>query len=105
MVTMLHFQKIGRQSEYAFWLKFFQIPVTRTPEQLKLESTYPDDQKRRFWRLSSFLQSFVMKSVLVTGILAMSLGAMSYLFMSQKYVNLHSLVVFWTIVSVSDCQN
>lgn len=86
---------------YRYWLRYFQIPIRRAPEDVKLVA-YSSEKLAKFWKLSSKLQSTLLKSLLYQAIFVMSLSATSYLIiMHQKYNDtLHSAVVFWSILMV-----
>ena len=84
---------------YRYWLRFFQIPSKSTPDQSKLVG-YSSEKLAKFWTLSSSYQNIYLKSIFIQGIPAMSMSAISYLAISQKFSYLHSAPVFWIILIV-----
>ena len=102
MALMYVFQGMMHDKRYRYWLRYFQIPMNRSPDDVKLVG-YSKAKLIKFWQLSSKLQSFILKSTLVESIFVMTLSATSYLIlMHQRYEGkLHSPAVFWTILIVS----
>ena len=92
---------MGSDKRYRYWLRYFQIPKTRAPDELKLVG-YSTQQLTKFWKLSSSLQAIVLKSLLIQAIITMALPAILYGIIMQKWSELHSPVVFWTILIVSN---
>ena len=95
------FNRMMRDKRYHYWLKFFQVPAKRTPEDVQLVG-YSTEKLKRFWEQSSKVQSIILKSTFFQSMFVMSLSATSYVvLMHQRYYNrLHSAAVFWTILLV-----
>lgn len=55
------FQQMMHDKRYRYWLRYFQIPMNRTPEEVKLVA-YSTKKLTKFWEISSRLQSIVLKS-------------------------------------------
>lgn len=87
---------------YRHWLRYFQIPIGRTPEDVQLVG-YSKMKLTKFWAFSSKLQSVLLKSTFFQAVFVMSLSGTSYLIlMHQRYSGrIHSAPVFWTILVVN----
>ena len=96
------FQRMMYDKRYRYWLRYFQIPMERTPKELKLVG-YSREKLAKFWEMSSKLQSIVLKTTLFNSIFTMSLCSMTYLIaVHRRYSGkLHSPPVFWLIFLVS----
>lgn len=98
---MYLFHKLmGNDPRYRYWLKFFQIPTSRTPKQLQLVGL-SKEQLTKFWRYSSWLQRVAMKTLFAQALFTMTLQAIGFAIRMQKYHYLHSAPVFWTILIVN----
>ena len=91
------FQRINYSRKDSYWLKFFQIPITKTTDQLKLNS-YPEEKLDKFWKFSSSIQNIFLKTLLINATSTMGLGGVSYLMMMWKYSQLLPPVKFWIIL-------
>ena len=95
------FQGMMYDQRYRHWLKYFQLPMGRTPEEVKLVG-YSKQQLSGFWQLSSKLQSVVLKSAVFQTSFTMSLSATSYVIeMYRRYNGLYTPLLFWFVVLVS----
>lgn len=83
LVMFLFNRMMGSDKRYRYWLRYFQIPKTRAPDELKLVG-YSTEQLTKFWKLSSSLQAIVLKTLFIQSILTMTLAATSYLITMQK---------------------
>lgn len=95
------FQKMMYDKRYRHWLRYFQIPMSKTPTSVKLVG-YSKKELTNFWEFSSKLQSFVLKTAAIQSAFIMSLSATSYVMVMHKRYNgkLHSPAVFWSILLV-----
>lgn len=99
LTTACLFQRLmGEDRRYRYWLRFFQIPVTRSAPRL---AGYSKEKLKKFWQFSSSLQSLLLKSMAIQSALLASCFAASYVVEMQRYSNLHSPPIFWTILMVS----
>ena len=80
-----------------FFFRFFQIPISKKPDQLTLNS-YSEDRVREFWKYSSSIQNFILKTLLIICPITMSFLATSYVIMMWKYSQLLPFLTFWTIL-------
>lgn len=99
-VMFLFNRMMGKDKRYRYWLRYFQLPTTRSPDDLQLVG-YSKEQLTKFWRLSSSLQAFTLKSLFVQAIVTMSLPSILYGIMMQRHSYRYSPTVFWTILIVS----
>ena len=95
------FQKLmSPDKRYRYWMKYFQLPAARSPDELDLVGC-SKHKIAEFWRLAMFLQSQFLRVVTVQDIIMMSSFSASYITSMQKYYSLHSPIVFWGILMVS----
>ena len=76
------------------------MPISKTTYQLKLNS-YSEDRVREFWKYSSSIQNFILKTILISGIVTMSMAGISNVIMMWKYSRLLPLLTFWTILIIN----
>ena len=100
---MLQFQKLNYSKRDQFWLvKFFQIPISRTPDQFDQRIVgYSSERLKKFWNLSSLLLNLIYKSLIISSTLAMSLSSVTYMIEMLKYSHLHTPLIFYTILIVN----
>lgn len=101
---MYLFQRMMHEKRYRFWIRYLQMPMNRTPQELKLVG-YSSEDLAKFWKVSNQLQSIALKFGTFNSIFVMSLSAISYvIIMHQRYGGkLHSAPVFWSILLVGVC--
>ena len=99
-MVMIHFQKMNNDSRHRYWLKYFQMPITRSPSKVKLAG-YSERSVAKFWKFSSFLQGLIIRFLFVQALFVMTAFSSAYLIMMQKYRYHFSPVAFWTILIVS----
>ena len=99
-LVFLLFLRINYSKKYQFWLRFLQIPKTKTIDQLKIKY-YQKENLIEFWKLSSSIQNFAFKSLCLFTIFTMGFGAAAYIVVYKEYndlYNLHSSTIFYTIL-------
>lgn len=101
LLVMFHFQRMmGSDARYRYWLRYFRIPATRSPSQMKLVG-YSKRKMAEFWEISSSLQRLVTGTLLAQSSFVMTGFAISYAIMMQKYRDQYGTLVFWSILIVS----
>lgn len=94
---MMLFHRIYFCSKNQYWLRFLQIPKSKTVSDLKIDG-YSGEQLAGFWRFSSSLQSRLFKSLLIGGAGTMVLVDLAYLIPHLKYMDQFRPAIFWSIV-------
>ena len=77
--------------------RFFQILISRKPDQLKL-NRYPEDRVRKFWKLSSSIQNFTLKTIAISSAITISFIVTSSVIMMWKYSRLLPFLAFCLIL-------
>lgn len=99
---MILFRKTNFSKKYSFWIKFLQVPKTKSPYQLIIDG-YSSENIRKYWQKSSRILQ-LLKILAVMGVVTMSLACLNYLYISKsKYYNLFEPNVFWAIGMVNYC--
>ena len=80
--------------------RFFQIPISRKPDHLKLKN-YSEDKVRRYWKFSSSIQNITLKTILISSATTMSIAAISNVIMMWKYSELLPFLTFWPILIIN----
>ena len=91
---------MGTDVKYRYWLRYFQIPASRSPDAISLAG-YPKAKLIGFWKHSNSLQSLVTRFLFVLSFFVMTFFAFAYALMVQKYRNRFSPHAFWSILIVS----
>ena len=61
------FQKLmSPDKRYRYWIRYLQIPATRSPDAVKLPG-YSKDKFAEFWRYANFLENLLSKLMIAQG--------------------------------------
>ena len=91
------FHRIYFHTKDMFWLQFLQIPKSKTIDDFQIEG-YSSEQLARFWKRSSSLQNFLLKSLAIGGASTMVLVWLAYLVPHLRFQAELTPLVFWSVV-------
>ena len=89
------FQKLmSSDKRYRYWMKYFQLPAARSPNELDLVGC-PKYKIAEFWRYATFLLSLFLKIMTFQGMTMISMFSANYVISMQNYSSMHSPTIFW----------